>query len=98
MRKKEEWTNIVRNTNIDLEKASQSGPGSSTLPIPLPNQVSIDQYKSVRTEHFQVTMSLIEAEALLATRQRDLDAQVAGVPSEEINKRRLNEALLSESR
>ena len=93
----EEWLKLAANSNVDPEDLA-----ASTLSLRNSNtntsqtsqtRVSIDEYKKAREELFQIRLDLIEAEALLATRQADMKSRTAGVDPEVIMQRRIDDEL-----
>ena len=95
-KKKNEWLDLAKSANIDLVESPQAATGGSTLPVPTPNKISLEEYKRVREQQFQVSMDLIESEALVNVRQGEINARAAGVNPELLLQKRVEEAFHSD--
>jgi capsular exopolysaccharide synthesis family protein len=90
------WKELASKSDLELVEptATAATAGASTLPHAMPSKVSVEEYRHTRTELYQITMDLIQAEALLQTRQADLKARMDGVDQEYLVKRRVEKELL----
>jgi capsular exopolysaccharide synthesis family protein len=97
-KKKEEWLGLAKVAKFDLKElesteAQSGGTGSSTL---MPRKITLSRYRSVMESQFQVTMDLIEAEALLSTLQAERKAIADGIDPEKLVQQRVQEAFFKE--
>ena len=91
--KQNEWLQLAGSANIELIEPPKSHGGSSNLPEAAPDRVTVDEYKRVRQSLFEISMGLIEAEALLHTRKGEPEALAAGVDPEQLIERRIEDTL-----
>jgi len=89
---KNDWLELAKNSNIDLVEPTPASAGGSSLPVAMPSKISLDHYRQVREQQFQITMELIQAEAMLSNRQAESDARSAAANPELFQKKRIEEA------
>jgi hypothetical protein len=75
---KDDWLELARKSNIDL---AEPPPEKHT------NLIAVEQYKRIREEQFKVSMDLIEAEALLNSKQAEMAARAVVLPQNQIEDR-----------
>ena len=71
LEKQNEWLALASKGNIELVNDEGSGQ-SSGLPRPSNERITLDEYKRVREQLFQVSLELVETEALLNARRAEL--------------------------
>ena len=71
LEKQNEWLALASKGNIELVNDEGSGQ-SSGLPRPSNERITLDEYKRVREQLFQVSLELVENEALLNARRAEL--------------------------
>ena len=92
--KQKAWLELANKGSVELvnsDEGSEQSPGSG-LPRPTNNRITLAEYKRVRGQLFDVSIELVETEALLNTQQAELKAAAPGMDPALRLQRRVREA------